>query len=193
MDDVLQLKKETRKIFSEKRKSILAEEKHKLDKALFDKTIALEAYQNADVILAYYPVKNEPDILPIVEHALSVGKRVAFPISIPDGVVLEFAFVSELSKLVVGTYSIPEPATNAEKYLNCKNTLCIVPGLAFDRIGKRIGYGKGYYDRFLDGFWGRSLGLCYSDFLTDKLPVEKTDISLDIILTDKEEIFINVK
>ena len=191
MYDVLQQKKETRRIFSEKRKAILSAEKEQLDKALFDKTISLKAYQNADIILAYYPVKNEPDVLPIVKHALGVGKKVAFPISIPDGVVLDFAFVKDLSELVVGAYSIPEPVADAEKYFNCKNTLCIVPGLAFDRSGKRIGYGKGYYDRFLEGFFGTSIGLCYADFLTDELPTEKTDVSLDIIMTDKEDIFIN--
>lgn len=161
------------------------------DASLLEKTVSSDVYKNAKILLVYYPVKNEPDILPIVRHALSVGKKVAFPISNPDGFVLEFGFVKSLDELVSGTYSIPEPPRSSDRYVNVPETLCIVPGLAFDREGKRIGYGKGYYDRFLESFSGVSLGLCYGEFLTDQLPVEDTDISLDIIISDKEEIFIN--
>ena len=193
MEEILQLKKETRRIFFEKRKGLLSNEKISLDKALFEKTVSSDAYKNAKILLAYYPVKNEPDILPIVRHALSTGKRVAFPKSNPDGFILEFGFVKDVDDLVEGAYSIPEPPMDAEKHKNDSDTLCIVPGLAFDREGKRIGYGKGYYDRFLQGFCGISLGLCYADFLIDRLPAEKTDVSLDIIISDKEEIFINGK
>ncbi len=188
---VLELKKETRKFFSEKRRSIPESYRELADKVLFDKTVSLDAYKSAEIILLYYPVKGEPNVLSIAEHALKEGKRVAFPISNPDGFILTFAFVEGLDELAAGTYSIPEPPKNADKYTNEPETLCIVPGLAFDRLGKRIGYGKGYYDRFLESFSGASLGLCYADFLTDRLPVEDTDISLDIIISDKEEIFIN--
>ena len=191
MCDIIQLKREARKIFSEKRKSILASDKKMLDEALFEKTISLDAYKKANILLAYYPVKDEPNVLPIVSHALAMGKKVAFPISNPDGFILTFGFVENVDELEIGTYSIPEPPKGADKYINDPETLCIVPGLAFDRSGKRIGYGKGYYDRFLEGFSGVSFGLCYQDFLTDRLPVEETDASLDIIITDKEEIFIN--
>ena len=193
MNDILQLKKETRRIFADKRKGITECERKKADYALFSKTVALDAYKNAEILLAYYPVKNEPDILPVVRYALSEGKRVAFPISNPDGFLLDFRFVDTLDDLTEGMYSIPEPRTDAQRYVEGKKTLCIVPGLAFDRKGKRIGYGKGYYDRFLAGFSGTSIGLCYSDFLTDSLVAEDTDIALDIIITDEEEIFTNEK
>ena len=189
--DILELKKETRKFFSEKRKSISESYREFADRVLFEKTVSLDAYKNTERVLLYYPVKGEPNVLSIAEYAFKDGKRVAFPISNPDGFILTFAFVESLDELVAGTYSIPEPTKNADKYINNPDTLCIVPGLAFDRFGKRIGYGKGYYDRFLEGFLGTSLGLCYADFLTDKLVVEDTDASLDIIISDKEEIFIN--
>ena len=191
MSDIVQLKREARRIFSEKRKSVSADDKKIFDAALFEKTVSLDAYKKAKILLAYYPVKNEPNILPIVRHAFDMGKRVAFPVSNPDGYILTFGFVESVDELEVGMYSIPEPPKEAVKYINDSETLCIVPGLAFDREGKRIGYGKGYYDRFLEGFLGISLGLCYQEFLADLLPVENTDASLDIIITDKEEIFIN--
>ncbi len=193
MSDILQLKKETRRIFIEKRKNILPSYRASADAAVFEKTVSSAAYKNAKILLAYYPVKNEPDILPIVRHALSSGKRVAFPISNPDGFMLSFGFVKGLDELVTGAYSIPEPPERADRYINEPEALCIVPGLAFDREGKRIGYGKGYYDRFLRKFPGVTLGICYAEFFTDKLPVEDTDVPIDIIISEKEEIFTNVK
>ena len=193
MVDIFELKRETRRIFSEKRKSISEFDRVVFDEELLLKTVLLDAYKKADILLAYYPVKNEPNILPIVLRALEDGKRVAFPISKPDGFKLDFRFIRGLDDLIEGRYSIPEPAVDFEKYVNNEKTLCIVPGLAFDRKGKRIGYGKGYYDRFLSDFSGVSLGLCYAGFLVDTLVVEETDVSLDIIITDEEEIFINGK
>ena len=191
MSDVLELKKETRRMFREKRNNISESDRKLFDEALLLKTVNLEAYKNADILLAYYPVKNEPQILPIVLHAIKNGKRVAFPISKPEGFELDFRFIRDLDDLSEGTYAIPEPSSDADKYVNDEKSLCVVPGLAFDREGKRIGYGKGYYDRFLSKFKGTALGLCYADFLVDKLASEETDVSLDIIITDKEEIFIN--
>lgn len=193
MVDIFELKRETRRIFSERRKSISEAGRVVFDEKLLLKTVSLEAYKKAETLLAYYPVKNEPNILPIVLRALKDGKKVAFPISKPDGFELDFRLIRGLDDLTEGMYSIPEPSADSEKYVNNEKTLCIVPGLAFDRKGKRIGYGKGYYDRFLGGFRGVSLGLCYADFLVDALVVEETDISLDIIITDKEEIFVNGK
>ena len=193
MADIKEQKKQARKLFREMRNAIDQEYRDIADRVLFDKVISSDVYRNAKVILAYYPVKNEPDILSIVKHALKENKRVAFPISHPEGFVLSFKFILSLDELVDGEYSIPEPPVSAEEYVCNSTTLCIVPGLAFDRDGKRIGYGKGYYDRFLESFSGTSMGLCYSDFLVDSLPVEKTDVSIDIVVSDKEEIYINGK
>ena len=104
MNDVLLLKKQMRKVFADKRKSMNSTDRESADKLLFEKTVALDAYKNAKILLAYYPVKGEPNILPVVEHALKSGKRVAFPISEPQGIVLTFAFVKGLEDLAEGTY-----------------------------------------------------------------------------------------
>ena len=191
--DIVEEKRETRRRFVDMRNSISAEDKEALDRLLFERTISQKAYTDAEYLLVYYPVKNEPNILYIAEHALENGKKVAFPVSNTKDFTLSFGIVSDLGELVSGAYSIPEPPSNAEIYSNNDKTLCIVPGLAFDKSGKRIGYGKGYYDRFLKDFSGVSAGLCYSQFLVDSLPVGEYDVSVDMIISDKEEIFINGK
>ena len=186
-------KKEIRRHFVDMRKSISAEDKAALDSLLFEKTVSQKSYIDAEYVLVYYPIKNEPDILRIAEDALKKGKKVAFPRSNTKEFTLDFGVIDSLDELVCGAYSIPEPSSLSVSYVDNDKTLCIVPGLAFDRNGKRIGYGKGYYDRFLKDFGGVSVGLCYSQFLVDSLPVDDYDISVDIIISDKEEIFINGK
>ena len=193
MDDIVLRKKEVRSFYRSLRNELCDEYRRFCDNELFKRVINSTQYKESDVLLAYYPVKNEPNILPIVEHALSCGKKVAFPISDTENFTLMFAYITSLSELFAGGYSIPEPLADAEKYVNANNALCIVPALAFDRAGRRIGYGKGFYDRFISGFGGITLGLCYSRLLADSLPFEKTDIPVNIIITEKEEIITNVK
>ena len=190
MEELVKLKKDIRKFYRQKRKDIPADEKEISDREIFDKLINLEEFINADIILAYYPINEEINVIAIVEYALQNGKRVAFPISSKDDHTLTFRFVSRIDELVEGAYSIPEPPLNAELFENADNTLCIVPGLVFDRNGNRLGYGKGFYDRFLLSFNGISVGLCYSDFLLDMLPTEGTDRKVDIVISNKEEVFV---
>ena len=183
-------KKKIREELSQKRRGVSEADRAAFNEMLFVKTVSCNAFKNADVILAYYPVKNEPDILKIVDTALKLRKKVAFPISDKDTYELTFRYISDLSELKPGAYSIPEPSCDSELYVNVPNTLCIVPALAFDRDGYRIGYGKGFYDRFLSSFEGYSIGLCYHEFLCDKLPTEKTDKKVNMIITNKEVLYV---
>lgn len=180
-----------RKVYRAKRGAIDENTKALIDAELCRRVTSCDAYISAEVVLAYYPIKNEPDVLLIVKDALSKGKRVAFPISDPENFELDFRYVSSLEDMVCGEYSIPEPEPTAERFLNdaSSKALCIVPGLSFDRNGFRIGYGKGFYDRFLSRFEGVSVGLLAHGLLADELPRENTDMAVDVIITEKEEIF----
>ena len=183
-------KREVRRQYQKKRNELSKGKREKLDKILYDKTINSKEYKSAEIILAYYPIKNEPDVLPIVRHALCSGKRVAFPVSNTDTYELSFKFIEDISELKRGAYSIPEPEDTCEIFDNSGNAFCIVPALAFDRRGNRIGYGKGFYDRFLSKYKGISVGICYDDFLCENLPVENTDQKINMIITEKEEIYV---
>lgn len=184
-------KKEVRAHFLELRRSFSDIECSRLDEALFKNAVAAPQFASADTILCYYPVRKEPNILPIAEYALKLKKKVAFPISHKAERHLSFHIISELSELSVGAYNIPEPSASLPEITDFSNTLCLVPALAFDKNGRRLGYGGGYYDRFLSVFNGVSMGLSYSNFYVDDLPTETHDATVDIIITENGGYFHN--
>lgn len=142
-------------------------------------------FQKADTVLLYYPVKNELSPLPLFEIARNGGKRIAFP-RCEDNGTLTFRTVSSLCELSEAKFGIFEPEKSAEIVKTNENTLCIVPALAFSRDGARLGYGKGFYDRFLHNFEGFSVGFCYSKLVLDALPTEIHDAPVDAIITESE-------
>ena len=144
----------------------------------------LKDYADADILLLYFPARSEPDLTPLARLAWRDGKRVAFPISRTDSLTLDFRIISSLDKLSTGAYGIPEPCENAPRATLTERTLCVVPALAVDRDGYRLGYGKGYYDRFLSSFVGRSLVAIHSSLVCERLPRNDTDIPLNTIITE---------
>ena len=189
-EDIIQAKKEKRSFYRKKRKDISKAQKEMLDKMLFDRVISLKEFRESSVVLAYYPINDEINTIPIIEYALREGKRVALPISSTIDYTLTFHFISSLKEIKNGAYSIPEPSEDSEIFNKETKALCIVPGLIFDRTGNRLGYGKGFYDRFLSDFNGITVGLCYSDFLLDKLPIDENDRAVDIVVSDTEEVYL---
>ncbi len=175
-------KAEARAYFKQVRKDLTDAERAELDRAICEQ---LERYVSADTVLLFYPVKGEPNILPFAESLFKKGVRVAFPISITDTCELDFRYVERLGDMEAGTYGIPEPSKSAKKARLIGECVCVVPALAFDGRGTRIGYGKGYYDRFLAGARVRSVGVSYSACTCEALPSNKNDICVDTIITEK--------
>ena len=175
-------KSQLRRLLINKRGSISSEEKARLDSALCAELIRLA--NKADVWLLFYPIKNEPDLLAFAEYLLSVGKQVAFPISLTDTCRLDFRLVDSLSQMKAGAYGIPEPPECCRKVEIFDGAMCIVPALSYDTRGFRIGYGKGYYDRFLSRYKPTTVGICYGSLICDRLPTDPTDIPVDMIITE---------
>ena len=163
------------------------EERQTADAAMLTRFIALASFRFAKVVLLYYPVKGEPNVLGCAAAALAAGKKIAFPKCDPASRTMTFRIVSSPDELVPGAYGIPEPPDSALPYQPSKNEhdLCVVPGVCFDRQGHRIGYGGGYYDRFLASFGGASVGLAPHRFLKNELPHGRFDRPVDLILTEK--------
>ena len=143
-------------------------------------------YKNAEVILMYYSVGSEVSTQAIFEKALSDNKLTAFPVCLDSNGVMSFYYVNGADDLEEGMYGIKAPKEGCEQYGEHKNSLCIVPGLAFDKRGYRIGYGKGYYDRFLENFNGITVGFCYEEMVEDILPADEFDKKVDYLITDKK-------
>lgn len=178
------LKKEQRILLAKRRDSLPKALRAKHSADICKRLISLEEFAEAELVLLYYPIRSEIDILPVAKEAISRGKRIAFPISLPKASTLVFRCITSLSHLTEGAYGIPEPRLSYDEPYFSKTTLCVVPALAFDRSGHRLGYGKGYYDRFLSAFEGVSVGVAYSELMVDSLPTDAYDIPVNIIITE---------
>lgn len=159
-------------------------DKQKYSELLCNGIEALKEYKDADVILLYFPTRSEPDISPLADIARRDGKKVAFPISVTKDCTLDFRLVSSLDELETGAYGIREPRADAERATLSERTLCIVPALAVDADGYRLGYGKGYYDRFLSIFEGNAVVAIHSSLVCERLPRNDTDIPIKTIITE---------
>ena len=139
----------------EKRANMPAEERAAKNAAVCKSVLASATYRFADTLLLYYPRADEVDVLPIARAALEAGKKVAFPKCHPADKSMDFHFVSSVDDFEKGEYDIMEPVNslgiyNKENSLR-DNCICIVPAVVYDKKGYRIGYGGGYYDRYLSG------------------------------------------
>lgn len=149
-----------------------------------------EKYMSAETVMLYISFGSEPDTLGILDRVVSDGKKLAVPMC--DSVNCEMTVfgADSLSQLKPSSYGILEPAqelieSGALKSVNSSEIdLVVVPGLGFDKYGYRIGYGKGYYDRFLNGFAGDTVGLCFKECLLDEICRDDFDIRVDTVITD---------
>ncbi|MBR2722033.1 MAG: 5-formyltetrahydrofolate cyclo-ligase [Clostridia bacterium] len=178
-------KKAIRQEIRSKRDAIPQEKKKELDRAILQKIASMPQFRSAKAILCYAPIGSEINLLPLVRLAQSQGKTVAFPKCDPDTEEMQFFSLLQGQKLIRGAYSIPEPPQDAPLFTPDEHTLCILPALACDRFGNRLGYGKGYYDKFLKDFRGSTVCAVYGAFLADTLPVEDHDVPVQWICTER--------
>lgn len=177
-----------RKKFSDTREMLDEAEKGRMDKLIFDNFTSLVSYRYADTLLMYYPKSKEVDTLPIIKAALASGKKVALPVCHDDGYEMSYSYIGSLEDLEKGKYGILAPKKNCKKFIKedvHRSIIIVVPALAFDNKGYRLGYGKGYYDRYMDGLVAVSVGLAYSQFVVDDLPVGRYDLACNLLVTEK--------
>lgn len=153
--------------------------KEEQDDIIFNKVINLEEYKQSDLILTYVSLKDEVDTLKLIEHSLKIGKKVAVPKCKGDNIV--FYNINTLSDLEEGSFKILEPKTN-EVINDFSDSICIIPGIAFDNENNRIGYGRGFYDRFLENYNGIKIGLTYKECICEKIDNDINDIKMDKII-----------
>lgn len=141
---------------------------------------ASRAYQNAKTIYGYLPYNQEVRTVPMLERALKDGKKVAVPKVYGDE--MKFLYLDDLNAVAKGYAGIPEPIAD-EPVAQDETALVLMPGLAFDPQGHRIGYGGGFYDKFLAAEPNHpTLALCYEFQMLPKLDVEDHDIPVDTVL-----------
>jgi 5-formyltetrahydrofolate cyclo-ligase len=144
-------------------------------------------FQRCKTIFCYVSRPDEIDTHTIIEGALSQGKTVAVPRTIGSEHQMEFIKICGLHELKPGKLNILEPPENIELVQQGDTqTLCLIPALCTDKSGYRVGYGGGYYDRFLSNFPGESAVLVYSFLSQEDFPVESYDIPAGWIITETE-------
>ena len=152
--------------------------------ALLRLLLNLPAFQDAKKVFCFVSFDSEPDTHAFLEECFRLKKSVAVPRCEENG-RMRFFGIRSLSELTpTPPYQILEPCCDAPEMTADENTFCVVPGLSFDMAGHRLGYGAGYYDRFLATFSGTSVGLCFSECLAEALPVEDNDCPVQMLLTE---------
>ena len=186
MSDIRPLKKELREKYRAIRQKISTKEKQKRDESITNLLIRLPSFCKCDTILLYVSVRSEISTWNLADACIRAGKQIAVP-KCSGKRHMDYYIVDSFSCLRPGMFGIPEPEPESSTLLtDFGNSLCVVPGLVFDRYGYRLGYGGGYYDSFLTGYAGEVVGLCYSDCIYDKkLPHGRFDYRFSSFLTEK--------
>lgn len=154
-------------------------------RAIEKQVMALPEYLKADRLLLYLSTGSEVDTWGLLEKALCHGKAVFAPLCLDGECHMAFYRVKSREDLKKGRFGIWEPDPAACPPLEePAGALCLVPGLAFDQFGCRLGYGKGYYDRFLAAHAVEAVGVCYGELLLPQLPWETLDRRVGCIVTE---------
>jgi len=173
-----QSKNNLRRFIRQQKKQYSAAELAAKSEIICNRVLASAWWQEAGILLLYYPLADEVDVRPLIREAYRNGKQVLLPVCVGDD--LELRLYEGETSLAEGAFGIMEPTGQLfapEKYNAVQ--LAIVPGMAFDRTGNRLGRGKGYYDRLLPKLTNaRRLGICFPFQLLDEVTAEAHDISV---------------
>ena len=179
-------KEQLRKNIYCSREKINKKLKQEMDFNIFDTLISSEEYKRCDTLFIYVSKQIEVDTYNIIEHSFKEGKLVAVPKCNAENLIMRFYKVTSFDDLKKGYFQIYEPIEErCKEVIDFSCGVCVVPGLCFDIYGYRLGYGKGYYDRFLKNFGGTKIGICYSDYIFENITVDKHDEKVDILVTEK--------
>ncbi|MBQ4051957.1 MAG: 5-formyltetrahydrofolate cyclo-ligase [Oscillospiraceae bacterium] len=184
--DIRVVKRELRAGFKAARRALKPEEQAEKDRRILEKLVALPEYRQAELVLTYVSTAIEVDTRSLIDRALADGKKVAVPRCTPGKIDMKFYLINSLSELEPGAFGVLEP--NPEKSRELRRydrSVCILPGLGFDLEGYRLGYGKGYYDRFLSRYTGKNVGVCYNICMKTLLPHGRYDKMVDVLVTEK--------
>ncbi len=179
-------KEDLRRRFLLQRDSIDKRERRRLSEMIQERVISLDEFRSCKSIGNYSAIGSEVDTSMIARYSLMQGKSLAYP-KIIDSSTMEFRLVRDTSlDLVVGRYSILEPLYSCE-YIEPE--LLIIPAIVWDEEGYRIGYGKGYYDRYLAIHDAISIGLAYDFQVLSSIPRTSNDVKVDMIITEKRIVY----
>ena len=152
-----------------------------------DAVISSDSFQKCSSLYVYLDVRNEVCTKSLIEYCFTIGKPVHVPFI--ENSCMYFSELSDLSQVKEAAFSIPAPIHPIRSEPDSES-LFIVPGVGFDESGNRLGYGAGYYDKYLAGReYMHLIGVCFEIQIADAIPSENTDVLMDCILTEIRQIF----
>lgn len=180
-------KKEIRKEIISTRNSVDMIIRQKWDKTIFENLINSNFYNEAKSIFIFISYGSEVDTIRIIEHSLKTGKEVYVPKTYKDIKEMKAVKITNLTNMVKDKMGILEPIDVSKDSIGESFDLIIMPGVAFDFFGNRIGYGGGYYDKYLSSYKEKTekVALAYHMQLLNKIETEEHDIKVDYIITEK--------
>lgn len=192
--DLQQQKNDLRNKIKELRSNLTDSEWSEKSKCILSHYFDLDVYHNADIMLAYMSIGREVDLTELINRCLKDGKEIAVPKMIPglEQGKMEFIFIDSNTNFLENNRRIPEPETG--RVFNPMDSTgkmleIILPGLAFDRQGGRIGYGGGYYDRYLERLQQNksvhTTALAFDFQVVEKVPCDENDKRYHLLVTEK--------
>ncbi|MCH5211123.1 MAG: 5-formyltetrahydrofolate cyclo-ligase [Oscillospiraceae bacterium] len=178
------MKEKLRLEMREKRRALSKDIIQKSSAEICRQLFTLDEVKTAKSVCVFLSAFNEPDTMGIIKQLWQSGKKVSAPVSDTETNTLSLFQIESIEDLHKGAYGIPEPSKSkpvSEEDID----VILVPGLAFDKKGGRMGFGKGYYDRLLAKSRAMRIGLCYDFQLMDSIPTEEHDINMNYIITEK--------
>ncbi len=182
--DIRQVKQKLRQGAKARRRALDEADKRRLDALVCRHTVRLYQYRRARTVLCYLSTPIEVGTHDILRHAFAHGKRIALPRCVEGTRLMDFYLIESADDLERGAFGLLEPKRTCRKLSDFSNSVCLVPALLFDREGYRMGYGGGYYDRFLCGYRGPKVGLIYSRDIYPALPHGRFERPVDLIASD---------
>ena len=186
VNDIRPVKTALREKYRRLRQEMPADERAACDAAIAARVRGLWQYRRCRTVLVYVSTPIEVDTYGIIRQAIADGKRVAVPRCVPGTRHMDFHLISSTQELSPGTFGVYEPDPERhEKLTRLDEGLCLVPAFSYDHGGYRLGYGGGYYDRYLSRCGCESIGICYSENYRFRIYHGRFDVPLKAVLTDK--------
>lgn len=180
-------KDQLRQRFKALRAALPEGERRAIDAAIAENVAALSAFAEADGVFTYLSFGVEVNTRELIERAWGSGKAVALPRVVPGTRAMRWYAVDSLDGLERSSFGVEEPVADPACEVtpaDFRAPIALVPGLAFDREGYRLGYGGGFYDAFLPTFPGASIGLCRTAQCLDRLPHDTYDVPVDRVVAE---------
>lgn len=183
--DIKEEKKELRKIIKQKVKELLEDYCKQADAQIRERVIELPEYIDAKTIFCYVGTDQEINTFPLLQMVLESGKTLVVPKCITRGIMKAYQ-IKTLEELELGAYGIMEPKEECVCVEPERIDLVIVPCLSCTKDGKRLGFGGGFYDRYLERVQAPKVLLCREQVMEKEIPIERHDLMMDILISEKE-------